>query len=425
MFGFKPWNEQNPRGQVTLAVSGMIMIAAILSGLYFYLRPTYMIVFRDMRSGDAAAIVTALEQQKVPYKLTDNGGTIAVPEAVAQSTKLKLVGQDLPVKGTVGFELFNKADLGLTEFAQKINYQRALQGELARTIMSIEGIEAARVHLALPESTLFRRDAGQPTASVTLTPRGNTVLAADTIKGMQRLVAASVPNLRLNDVAIFDQHGALVSQDVEVSSKSSIYLQQKSALEVYYVQKIQKLLEPLYGPGSVSASVDVTFDNLQDDFFHSSKSEVANAELLPYQLRLDNNNSVRNNRIRGLAISVIMHVSVSELQKSEIQNMITSAVGFAPDRGDSLSIFVPKAKKLSPLRATSPEPWIAKKPMTSGSWIPLWAVITFGTIALLLVIYVVRRGRVQPVPALSDIQREERISQFRQLLAEGVDHASS
>ena len=157
--------------QIALVTAAALLLSALIGGGYLLLRPNYQVLFSDLRPQDAATIVAELERQKMPYRLAGGGTSVLVPEAEVHTARLKVMSRDLPLKGTVGFELFNNADLGLTEFAQKVNYQRALQGELARTIMSLTEIDSARVHLSIPESGLFRRSGAKPRASVALSTR--------------------------------------------------------------------------------------------------------------------------------------------------------------------------------------------------------------------------------------------------------------
>ncbi len=416
MFSLKPWQDRSSAEQLTLALLAALVIAAILSLVYIYLRPSYSVLFKDMRSSDAATVVSALDAQKIPYRLADDGTTILVPDAVAQTTKLKMANGDLPLKGTVGFELFNKADLGLTEFAQKINYQRALQGELARTIMSLDGIDAARVHLAMPESTLFRRDAMPPTASVTLTPKTGTALPDDMVRGVQRLVAASVPNLRLGDVAVFDHRGALVSREAVNGVTSNPYLQQKAALEAYYAQKIAQVIEPIYGAHAITASVDVILAVPKTSWADVPKSPDPGS--LTERLGV-----VADSNVNGLAVSIIVRVPISEVQKAQIRDMASAAVGLNVARGDSLSLFVSS----TPLVPTT----------TAGGWdgasnnatpsihvpSPYWGLLSLSAIAAALVVFALWRGRRTSVVALTSTQREERIARLRALLGEDTFHA--
>src|SRR5688572_70501 len=131
-------------------------VALLAAGYYFFLRTEYAVLYSDLRPADASAVVAELDGRGIAYQLRDAGSTIAVAADGADAARLAIAGSHVPSRAAVGFELFNESDMGLTDFAQRINYQRALQGELARTIMTISGVESARVHLALPERSLFR-----------------------------------------------------------------------------------------------------------------------------------------------------------------------------------------------------------------------------------------------------------------------------
>ncbi len=204
----------SPTRQIALVAIGAVLLCAILIAVYWTtLRKPYGVLFTDLRTMDAATIVAELDKKKVPYKLQDQGTTILIPREQVDAMRLSVMSEDLPLKGMVGFELFNKSDMGLTEFAQKINYQRALQGELARTIMTMEAIDTARVHLSLPEATIFRADQRPPKASVSLVPRVGKQLAPGTVRGIQRLVAAAVPDLAVADVVVLDEQGDVVSTE--------------------------------------------------------------------------------------------------------------------------------------------------------------------------------------------------------------------
>lgn len=194
---------------LTAALFGSILLTLIASW-YFLLRTEYRPLFTALRAADASVIVADLERRKIPYRLEDDGTTVLVPDDRVDATRLSVMSEDLPLHGTVGFELFNKSDLGLTDFAQRINYQRALQGELARTILALDGVESTRVHIAIGEDRLFREDRVPPKASVTIRMRNGAALPARTAQGIQRLVAAAVPKLDPANVVILDEAGRTV-----------------------------------------------------------------------------------------------------------------------------------------------------------------------------------------------------------------------
>ena len=189
------WSELSSLAKAGL-ISGVILIlGSLLLGSLWLLNDDYQILFSELNAQDASAMVTELDRMKIPYRLAEGGTAILVERDAVYKTRLKLMGKGLDLRGGVGFEIFNNADLGMTEFAQKVNFQRALQGELARTIMSLDEVKSARVHLVLPDSSLFKRQNARPKASISLIMKGNTQLSPEQISGMQRLVAASVPEI--------------------------------------------------------------------------------------------------------------------------------------------------------------------------------------------------------------------------------------
>jgi len=237
----------NPRRQVLLAGALLAVLAAILVGLYLtVLHSPYRVLFNHLRTMDAASIVAELDKKKVPYRLEDGGATILVPAKLVDTTRLSVMSEDLPLKGTVGFELFNKSDMGLTEFAQKINYRRALQGELARTIMALDAVDTARVHLSLSEPTIFRDDRRASKASVTVIPRPGRQLSAGTVRGIQHLVAAAAPDLEAADVVILDERGLVVSPEAPAGPPAlSAQAEQRQAIERYYAAKVRLALQAI------------------------------------------------------------------------------------------------------------------------------------------------------------------------------------
>lgn len=195
-------------GAILLGASAIVLIG----GYFLFLRMQTVPLYEGLPAADAAALVGELEAQGVAYSLADSGTTVRVAKSEADSIRLSLAGKLSAENGLDGFELFNESDMGLTEFAQRIKYQRALQGELARSIIRIEGISSARVHIALPERSMFRGGQSRPTAAVTLWLA--VPAEAATISGVQHMIAASVPDLQIEDVVVLDQAGRLLSKPV-------------------------------------------------------------------------------------------------------------------------------------------------------------------------------------------------------------------
>lgn len=237
------FTDATPTRQLVWVGAFVVFIAVLAIAIHWALKPSYQVLFRDLKPQDSATIIAELERQKVPFRVDQTTNEILVPEGQANTLRLKMMSSDLRLQGAVGFELFNNSDLGLTDFAQKVNYQRALQGELTRTITSLEEVDMARVHLTLPESSIFRRSDEHPKASVALFMRDGRTLSPDMIKGIQRLIAAAVPQMAAADVTVIDQRGDPVNireQDVD-DPKQAL----KRAIEREYERKILQQIAPI------------------------------------------------------------------------------------------------------------------------------------------------------------------------------------
>ena len=247
--------------------AGFVVGVALIAGLTVFvaswlLRTDYDVLFASLAPQDAAAMTAELDRMKVPYRLSADGSSILVDRSQVPATRLKLMGKDLPLHGAVGFELFNNSDFGMTEFAQKINYQRALQGELTRTIVSLAEVESARVHLAFPEEGLFKRDQSKAKAAVTLALRHGQMLRPEQVSGIQRLVSAAVAGISPSDVTIVNQQGVALTRVASADSagNASARFELKSDIEHALARKVSDVLEQSFGVGRVMASVDVALD---------------------------------------------------------------------------------------------------------------------------------------------------------------------
>lgn len=241
----------------------MVAIAAIVAfvaGLTLWSRePAWKILFTNVPDKDGGAIIQSLQQMNVPYKL-DAGGTIQVPENKVYDVRLKLAGQGLPKSGGVGFELMDNQKFGISQFAEQVNYQRAVEGELARSIETISSVERARVHLAIPKQTVFLRDQQQPTASIVLTLHRGRLLDRTQVSGIIHLVSSSVPNLSVKNIALVDQEGNLLSQnrhDTQLDPNQMQYVQQ---IERSFVERVEAILAPIVGRDNVRAEVTAQVD---------------------------------------------------------------------------------------------------------------------------------------------------------------------
>jgi flagellar M-ring protein FliF len=251
------------RSRVLLGVGVAVILIAATVLTWWALRPEYSVLFSRLNEADAAGIVAELKKQKIEYQLDDGGTTIRVNAARVHDVRLALMSSGTPIAGGVGFEIFDRQGLGATEQSQRVSFQRALQGELARTIGALDGVQQARVHLVLTESSLFRRDRQEARASVSLKLEPGVALQNPQIFGIQRLVAAAVPGLDIGHVVVTDQHGLTLSAADALTVGGATgegRLSMKREVEEYVTRKIVALLDRAYGPGRAIVSVDATLN---------------------------------------------------------------------------------------------------------------------------------------------------------------------
>lgn len=247
-------------------IAGAIAIVVLTAALAWWLmRPDYQVLFSDLKPQDAAAMSAELDKLKIPYRFDEGNGSILVDRPQVHATRIRLMGKDMPLHGAVGFELFNNTDFGMTEFAQKINYQRALQGELTRTILSLAEIRDVRVHLALPEQGLFKQANARPKAAITLTLKEGRALRPEQVSGIQRLVAAATPGMTAQDVTVVDRQGMALSRPADDvveggAAGGSGRLELKKDTEAQLARKAATVLDRMFGTGQAMASVDVTLN---------------------------------------------------------------------------------------------------------------------------------------------------------------------
>lgn len=203
--------QLSTRARWFFALGLCAIVGLAIAGSWWALHPGYAALASDLRPTDAAEIGTALSQWGIPYRFEDGDKTLLVPEEDVYATRMKLAAEGIPRGGSVGFESFKDSDYGVTEFAQRVNYQRALQGELERTIESMREVRSARVHLTIHHSDLFDQEQGGSKASVTLSLREGQKLAPRQVSGIQRLVASAVEELAPGSVTLLDQSGAVLS----------------------------------------------------------------------------------------------------------------------------------------------------------------------------------------------------------------------
>ena len=249
-----------------LAVSAVVALA--VAGWMWNQTPDYKVLFSNISDRDGGAIVASLQQMNVPYKFAEGGGAILVPANQVHDVRLKLASQGLPKGGLVGFELMENQKFGTSQFLEQVNFQRALEGELARSIQSLAAVSGARVHLAMPKQSVFMREQQKPSASVLINLHAGRTLDSQQVSAIMHLVSSSVPNLPLKNVTVVDQHGNLLSRIDESNVNTGLdpsQLKYVQALEQSYIQRIEAILSPIVGQENVRAQVAADIDFAQSE----------------------------------------------------------------------------------------------------------------------------------------------------------------
>ena len=249
----------NPR--LPLMIGAAAAVAAIAALMMWSRTPDYGVLYSNLSDRDGGAIIASLQQMNIPYKFAEGGGALLVQANKVPEARLRLASQGLPKGGTVGFELMDNQKFGTSQFAEQVNYQRALEGELARSINSISAIESARVHLALPKPSLFVRDQKKPSASVVLSLHRGRSIDEGQISAIVHLISSSVPELSAKSITVVDQAGNLLSaanagaRGLDVSQ-----LKYTQEIEQGYIRRIEAILQPIMGTSNVRAQVTADID---------------------------------------------------------------------------------------------------------------------------------------------------------------------
>ena len=254
--------------KILLMIAVAVIAALLVAGNTWLKQADYRILFSNISERDGGAIIAALDQMNVPYQFNDTGGAILVPGSKVHEVRLRLATQGLPKGGGVGFELMENQKFGISQFAEQVNYQRGLEGELSRTIQSIAAVQNARVHLAIPKPTVFVREELKPSASVLLNLYPGRSLDPSQIAGIQNLVAASVPNLSISGVTLIDQTGAMLSQlksplmDAGLDPTQIKYVRE---IEASAIKRVDDILAPIVGQGNARVQVAADIDFSQSE----------------------------------------------------------------------------------------------------------------------------------------------------------------
>ncbi|UCD63429.1 MAG: flagellar M-ring protein FliF [Candidatus Zixiibacteriota bacterium] len=249
-------------GVIAGTVVGIIFVVGWLNDA------TYTPLYSDLDQAEAGEIVSYLTDNRIPYRLSDGGRGIEVPSGDVYKTRIALASEGLPRSGNMGYSIFDENNLGMTDFLQNLNFRRALEGELTRTIMQLNEVQAARVHIVMPKERLFKKDQKEATASVVLKLKGSTGLSKRQINGITHLVASSVEGLKPANIAIVDYDGNLMSSGSEtdpLAGLSSSQLEVRKQVEQYLQDKAQSMMDDVLGSGKsvIRVTADLDFQQIE------------------------------------------------------------------------------------------------------------------------------------------------------------------
>ena len=244
-----------------IGIAGLVI--ALMAGIIIWASKTdYKVLYTDLTKEDSAVIARMLEEGKIGYQVKDDGKTILVPEDMVEIWRLEIAKKGVNFTGTVGYEVFDKQAFGTTSFVQKINKQRALEGELVKTIMHIKGVSRARIHLSIPESSPFVSERKPPSGSVVLDVERGVSMTSDEIKGIQSLVSSSVDGMRSHNVVVIDSRGKKLSENDgdQMSTETANRIALETKLNAQYEKKVEEILSRVIGEGKVIAKVALKMD---------------------------------------------------------------------------------------------------------------------------------------------------------------------
>lgn len=336
-------------GITVLALAGIIILVSMLN------KSTYGVLYSNLDPQDASRIVERLRDQGVPYNLDGNGRTILVPENHIYDLRLTFAGEGLPQSSIIGYEIFDRTNLGVSDFVQKVHYRRALEGELARTIIQLEEVEAARVHIVVPERVLFREDEKPATASVVLKLSGNRPLDGGTIKAISHLVASSITGLDADKVTIVDSRGNLLSNSEKkntLAEMTSSQYEMQQSIESYLAEKAQSILEGVVGRGNALVQVHTDLDFRQVErtleMFDADNPAIRSEHISEERNVIDGNAppSTLSNNITNYELNrTLEHIveNIGHIQRLSVAAIVNGVRTTREQDGEQIAEYTPRS----------------------------------------------------------------------------------
>ncbi len=278
------WQELPANRRFALLAGLAALLAIVVVAFLWVGKPSYKVLFTNLSERDGGLVIAQLQKLNVPYRITDGGAVIAVPGDEVYATRMKLAAAGLPKGAGVGFELLEHEPLGTSQFVEQVNYQRALEGSLERTIQSLSAVESAKVHVAIPKPSVFLSEQEKPTASVLLQLYPGRILSPAQVAGIVHLVAASIPGLDDKNVTVVDQHGDLLTTNANAENNGlqPTQLAYQRQIEHQYQRRIEEILAPLVGHNGVRVAVSADLDFAKTE---SSSVQYGKGQVLSQQAR--------------------------------------------------------------------------------------------------------------------------------------------
>ena len=359
------WKGLSGSRKATFAASSVLVLAISIFLGSMLLKTNYQVLYHNLNTTEAGEIVDHLAENKIPYRISDGGTAILVPGRNIQQVRLDLAAAGLPKSGQVGYEIFDQSNLGMTDFLQKVNYRRALEGELAKTISHLSEIKTARVHLVIPEQRLFKEDKIDASASIVLYLNRSMPLSPKQVEGIIYLVATSVEGLSADNITVLDSSGRLLSNRRgadKLAMLSSNQLEMKKNVENYLEEKAQSMLDAVLGQNRsiVRISTILNFDQVErtvesydpDNIAvrseESSEEKQSESEGSDPEQKRDQSNS-KKNTIRNYEVNKTIEHLVDQVGNIEKLHVSVSIDGTyemvqGPD-GNSVRQYVPRPQE--------------------------------------------------------------------------------
>lgn len=262
----KIWSELSAPQRLTIGVAALAVFVGMVGLVYWSSQPQMRLLYGGIDNKEMGAVVEALDEEKIPYEMGSGGRSIFVPADKVYQVRMKLAGEGIPSGGGVGYEIFDKGNFGISDFVQRTNFVRAIQGELARSISELEGVRSSRVMIVLPENKLLMASENiRPTASV-FVDVGGRVLSEENVNAIRYLVANAVEGLKIGDVAVVDNKGNVLTTSMGEDNSfgaAADHFKFRKGVENYFTQKIHSMLIPIAGEGNVvvRVSADLNYDS--------------------------------------------------------------------------------------------------------------------------------------------------------------------